>query len=153
MVEYVGRLTDLVIRLEVGGQESKRFLSDFSYLLNDKKNKDIRWKGERKCWRLKEVVIKLLPELSDYQVLEGRKWAKELIDFLTSKYRSSERTPHKLYSSHMEFFSYSSNISNIKVFENSGVLIWELSNFLKIMYFFYIIFFYYFFKYRLFLKS
>lgn len=42
MVEYVGRLTDLVIYIEVGGQKSKRFLSDFSYLLNDKKNKDIR---------------------------------------------------------------------------------------------------------------
>ena len=42
MVEYAGRLTDLVICTEVGGQKAKRFLFDFSYLLNDKKNKDIR---------------------------------------------------------------------------------------------------------------
>ena len=42
MVECVGRLTDLIIYVEVGGQKSKTFLSDFPYLLNDKKNKDIR---------------------------------------------------------------------------------------------------------------
>ena len=84
MVEYVGRLTDLVICLEVGGQKSKRFLSDVSSLLNDKRNKDIRLKGERKCWRLKEVVIKLLPELSDYQVLKGKEMSK-----------GADRLPHQ----------------------------------------------------------
>lgn len=44
VVECVGRLTDLIIYVEVGGQKSKTFLSDFPYLLNDKKNKDIRGK-------------------------------------------------------------------------------------------------------------
>ena len=42
MVECVGRLTNLIIYVEVGGQKSKMFLSDFPCLLNDKKNKDIR---------------------------------------------------------------------------------------------------------------
>ena len=67
MVEYVGRLTDLVIRLEVGGQESKRFLSDFSYLLNDKSTKA----GCLEMENIHKTFLKKTVQIIDFAVIFG----------------------------------------------------------------------------------